>query len=106
MSKLIELTDENFEQEVLKSEEPILVDFHAEHRCPPCQAMKPILEEVAEESEKVRVGKMDVDAVEASHQFDIMGVPTFILFKNGEAIEQTSGMQAKESLLELMKKAQ
>ncbi len=96
------ITEENFEKEVLKSDAPVLVDFWAPW-CGPCKIMGPIIEEVAKELEgkPVKIGKMNVDDnPETPGKFGIMSIPTIIIFKNGEAVEQMVGVQAKEKLIE------
>jgi thioredoxin 1 len=92
-------TDQNFEQEVLNSQKPVLVDFWAPW-CGPCQMMGPIIEELAEELEgKVVVGKLNVDEnPQMAQKYGIMGIPTLLVFKNGQVVEQFVGVQPKEVL--------
>ena len=100
MSDLIKhVTDDTFEPEVLKSDLPVLVDYWAEW-CGPCKAIAPVLEEVAREySGKLRVAKVDVDSnTEVPKKFNIRGIPTLMLFKNG-AVEATKvGAMSKSQL--------
>lgn len=100
----ITLTQENFEEEVLKSDKPVLVDFWAVW-CGPCQMLGPTIEELAEEYEgKVKVGKVNVDEQpELARQYGIMSIPTLIYFKDGQVAEQTMGVQPKESIVAMMK---
>lgn len=95
----INFTDENFEQEVLKSEKPVLVDFWAPW-CGPCQVMGPIIEELAKEVEgKMKVGKMNVDENPVTaEKYAIMSIPSLKVFKGGQVVKEFIGLQAKESL--------
>jgi thioredoxin 1 len=97
MSKSI--TDAEFESEVLKSDLPVLVDFFA-NWCGPCKAMLPIVEELESEyAGKVKVVKVNVDeAMDTSSQFSVMSIPTFIVFKGGEAVDTIVGMKSKEEM--------
>lgn len=98
-------TDSNFEADVLKSNTPTLVDFWAEW-CGPCRAMAPKLEEIASEfGGQVKVVKVDVDQNQATPaQFGVRGIPTLIIFKNGQAVDQIVGNHPKESIVTLLKK--
>ena len=96
------INEQNFETEVLKSDVPVLVDFWAPW-CGPCKIMGPIIEEVAKELEgkPAKIGKMNVDDnPETPAKYGIMSIPTIIMFKNGEPVDQMVGVQAKEKLLE------
>lgn len=98
--KEILLTDQNFEQEVLKSNQPILVDFFAPW-CGPCKMMAPIIEELAKEIKgKAKIGKLDVDKnQETAQKYNVMSVPTLIFFKDGQEVERMMGVQSKETLI-------
>ena len=99
MSNTIELNKENF-TETVGSNKPVLVDYWAEW-CGPCKMVAPILEEVASDmSEKLTIGKVDVDAnQELAAQLNIMSIPTLILFKDGEIVDQAIGALSKAQLL-------
>ena len=102
MSNTIELNKENF-TETVGSNKPVLVDYWAEW-CGPCKMVAPILEEVASDmSEKLTVGKVDVDAnQELAAQLNIMSIPTLILFKDGEIVDQAIGALSKAQLLSFL----
>ena len=95
------LTDTNFNEEVKGSDEPILVDFWAEW-CGPCKLVDPILKELAVDyAGKLRIGKLNVDdAPSTAQQFQVMSIPTLILFKDGEPARRLVGARGKPSLLE------
>lgn len=101
----IQVTDGNFEQEVLKSPLPVLVDFWAPW-CGPCRAMGPIIDELATEFDgKVKICKMNVDENSASpSRFGIRAIPTLILFKNGEVVDQSTGAVSKSSIKDMIAK--
>lgn len=100
-----QFTDQNFEQEVLKSEKPVLVDFWAVW-CGPCQMMGPIIEELAEEAkDRYKVGKLNVDENrETASKYGVMSIPTLIIFKDGKEVRQFVGVQSKEGLKEELEK--
>jgi thioredoxin 1 len=101
--KIVILNDQNFQDEIKGSESPILVDFWAEW-CAPCRMIAPMLEEIAEEYDgKVRIGKLNVDQNRAvAAQFGVMSIPTLILFKGGEMVEQMVGAQPKENVVKII----
>lgn len=94
-----EVTDSNFQEVVVKSETPVLVDFWAEW-CGPCKMIAPVVEEIAKKYEgKLKVGKMDVDHNgQVPGMFDIQGIPTLILFKGGEPVQFIVGYKTKDQL--------
>jgi thioredoxin 1 len=94
------LTDDNFQKEVLESSTPVLVDFWAVW-CGPCRAIAPLVEEIARDYEgKLKVGKMDVDAhQDVPIRFGIRSIPTLMMFKNGQVVEQIIGGIPKQQLL-------
>lgn len=98
---VITITLENFETEVIKSEKPVLVDFWAPW-CGPCRMLSPVVDEIAEENSNIKVGKVNVDEQEElAMRFGIMSIPTLIVFKNGEAVKRTMGVQPKAAILGL-----
>lgn len=101
MGQLLELTDANFEQEVIKSDLPVLVDFWAVW-CGPCKLVAPIVEEIAKDyTGKLKVAKMDVDHhKKAAMQYGIRSIPTLLIFKNGKVVEQLIGALPKAKLVD------
>jgi thioredoxin 1 len=101
----ITFTDKNFEEEVLKSDGLVLVDFWATW-CGPCQVMGPIIKQVAEENKnaKVKVGKLNVDEnSDTAQKYNVMSIPTLIYFKEGKVVDQSSGVQSKDALQKKLK---
>lgn len=99
------VTDANFEELVLKSDKPVMVDFGATW-CGPCKALAPVVEQIAEEyAGKAVIAKADVDECpEASAQFRIRNVPTVLFFKNGQVVDKSVGAVPKATLTELLEK--
>ena len=103
MAKTIELTDSNFDEEISSREVPILVDYWAEW-CGPCKMVGPILEELANDFEgKLVVGKVDVDTnKDSAAKQKVMSIPTLVLFKNGQPVDQRVGALTKNQLEEFI----
>jgi thioredoxin 1 len=101
MGVAIELTDTTFDEEIKGSDEPVLVDFWAEW-CGPCKMIAPVLEEIANENAgKLRVAKLNVDEnLDISRRFEVMSIPTLILFKDGEPQLRIIGAKGKGQLLQ------
>lgn len=98
----ITLTVENFETQVLNSDKPILVDFWATW-CGPCMMLAPVLEEIAEENDSIKVGKVNVDEQpELAQKFKIASIPTLILFKEGKQVKKEIGLLSKAELENLI----
>ena len=100
--KIIEGTSENFESEVLKSEIPVLVDFNATW-CPPCQALHPILEQMAEDCDDYKIVTVDVDAENAlAAAHEVSSIPCVVIYKNGQEADRRVGLQPRKRLEKML----
>jgi thioredoxin 1 len=102
---MLEFTDANFEQEVLKSDKPVLVDFWAEW-CTPCRIIAPAVEAIASQfADRAKVGKLNVDENQSvTSRYNIRGIPTLLLFKDGEVKEQVVGTTSREVLAQMIER--
>lgn len=93
------ITDENFEQEVLKADKTVIVDFYADW-CGPCKMQSPIIEQLANENPNVKVGKLNVDEnPNTAVKYDVMSIPTILIIKNGQVEKEFVGLTDKEEIL-------
>ncbi len=101
MANTLVLNDQNFEDEVIKSDIPVLIDFWAEW-CAPCRMITPIVEELASEYDgKIKVGKLDVDNnPQVSMNYGIRSIPTLLIFKDGNPVEQITGAVPKKAIVD------
>lgn len=99
---VLHITKENFENEVLKSDRPVLLDFWASW-CGPCRMVSPIIDELAEETTDKKVGKINVDEQpELAQAFGVMSIPTLVVMKDGEVVGQSVGVKSKEAILHML----
>lgn len=100
---VLHVTKDNYQQEVLESTKPVLLDFWASW-CMPCRMLSPILDEVAEETDEFKICKINVDEQgELAMQFRVMSIPTLVVMKNGEEVKRSLGVIPKDDVLDLMK---
>jgi thioredoxin 1 len=98
----ININKNNFQNEVMNSDKPVLLDFWAPW-CAPCRMVVPIIEEIAGERPDIRVGKINVDEQpELASEFSIMSIPTLVVMKNGKIVQQISGARPKNAILEML----
>jgi thioredoxin 1 len=105
MAEVAEVTDQNFEQEVLQSEQPAIIDFWAEW-CAPCRAISPIIKELAEQyGDQVKIVKMDIDAhPKTPGRYGVRAIPTVLAFKGGQVVDQLQGARPKADFEAMVKK--
>ncbi len=101
--EILKITSENFEEEVLKSEKTVLIDFYADW-CGPCKMLSPIVEEVAAEREDLKVVKINIDdEQELAIKYDVMSIPTLVVIKSGEEVNRGVGLMNRTAILNLVK---
>lgn len=97
-----EVNEKTFEQEVLHSGLPVLVDFYADW-CGPCRMVSPIVDEIAEENPQYTIGKINVDKEqELAQQFQVLSIPTLVVIKNGKVVNQSAGAKSKADILAML----
>jgi len=103
--KVLNVTADNFETEVVNSEQPVLVDFWAEW-CGPCRMVGPVIDQLATQYDgKIKIGKLNVDDQgELASKFKVMSIPTIMLFKNGEVVEKVVGARSKDEFEKMIDK--
>ncbi|MBQ1457873.1 MULTISPECIES: thioredoxin [Butyrivibrio] len=101
---IIQLTSDNFEAEVLNSDKPVLVDFYADW-CGPCKMMAPVVDQIAEENDDIKVGKINVDdEQDLAAKYGVMSIPTIGFFKGGDIVDKSVGAKPKSELLKMIGK--
>ncbi len=97
------ITEKNFNDEVIKSDQTVLLDFYAEW-CGPCNTLSPIIDEIANENKNIKVYKVNIDEeINLVNKFNIVSVPTILIFKNGEITSRVSGLTDKNQILSMVK---
>ena len=103
MAEAVNITKENFESEVIKSDKTVLLDFWASW-CGPCRMMAPIVDEIAKEDDSVKVCKVNIDEQgELAGLFEVMSIPTFVVVKNGKVVNKSIGAAPKDSIINMLK---
>ncbi len=101
--EILKVNSQNFEEEVLKSEKPVLVDFYADW-CGPCKMLSPIVDEVAQENEDIKVVKVNVDdSQDLAMKYQVMSIPTLVVIKEGNEINRSVGLIDKSQVVKMIK---
>ena len=102
---VLKFTSDNFDSEVLQSDKPVLVDLWAT-LCAPCRMQGPIVEKLADELTDVKIGKLDVDEnSDIAEKYNVMSIPTLLVFKNGEVVQKAVGVHTREQLIDMINSA-
>ncbi len=100
---VLTITKDNFHSEVLKSEKPVLIDFWASW-CGPCRMLSPVVDEIAEETDDVKIGKVNIDEQpELAEKFGVMSIPTLIFIKDGKVDDKSVGVKPKSAILNMIR---
>lgn len=100
---VVEVTKNNFEEEVMQSDKTVLIDFWADW-CGPCRMLSPIVDEIAEEHPEFKVCKVNVDEqTELAEEFNVMSIPTLFVIKDGKVMKHSTGVKSKTEIVEMMK---
>ncbi len=100
--KILEVTAATFENEVLKSEKPVIADFNADW-CGPCQMLKPVMEQVAEERDDIKVVSINIDSEDdLAYKYNVSSIPCLVVFKGGEEVKRSVGLKPKAEILKLV----
>ena len=101
--EIIKVNSQNFEEEVIKSEKPVLIDFYADW-CGPCKMLSPIIDEIAEENSEIKVVKVNVDdSQDLAMKYQVMSIPTLVVIKDGKEVNRSVGLIDKTDVISLIK---